>query len=262
MSHADSHRAALFESAEWYDRSINWDARLARELPVLCDTLGPPGTGGVLDAGAGTCRQAVALARAGYRLTAADASDQMLALGRQHAEQAGVTLRLVHAPYDRLAASVGSGFDGVYCIGNSLAAAGTAEGIRGAVRSFAAVLRPGGRSLIQIVNFPKMRRESPCVRGPRVARHEGVEYVSSRVFHFEADRVAVTNLTLWRDNGWQQFASTGVLYPIAPPELTRWLEDNGLGVDAMLGSYAHEPFDVECSDDLIVVATKFTGRAP
>ena len=45
--------------AEWYDQSINWDARLQREIPVFVDVFGAPGDGGIIDAGCGTRIQEV-----------------------------------------------------------------------------------------------------------------------------------------------------------------------------------------------------------
>ena len=66
----------LFTSAEWYDRTINWAARLAREIPVLIEMFGPPGEGGLLDAGCGPGHQARELATRGYRVIAADLGER------------------------------------------------------------------------------------------------------------------------------------------------------------------------------------------
>ncbi len=60
-------------------------------------------------------------------------------------------------PYATLHQKVGGDFDGVYCVGNSLAAAGSREGAREAMTQFAQCLRPGGRMFVQVLNFAAMR---------------------------------------------------------------------------------------------------------
>ena len=248
--------SAMFDSAEWYDIGVNWSARLKREVLVLCDVLGPPGEFGVLDAGCGTGRQAVAMVQAGYRVTGQDAADQMLRVASERAAAAGVHVPWVGCRFESLHESVTHFFDGVYCIGNSLAAAGSADAVRAAVGNFAAVLRPGGRLFVQIVNFARMRQEHPCVRGPRVSRVGGTEYVSFRVFHFEPESTAVVNITAWNDGEWRQRSHCGRLYPIEIEELERVLADAGMRVDAWYGDYQRRPFDRARSGDLIAVATR------
>ncbi|HSR56233.1 MAG TPA: class I SAM-dependent methyltransferase [Alphaproteobacteria bacterium] len=247
---------ALYTDAEWYDRSINWPARLGRELPVLTEVFGPPGSGGILDAGCGVGRQAAALAQRGYRVTAADASEEMLAQARERARADGIEARFIHTPYQRLSENTGGGFDGIYCIGNSLAAAGSQDAVRQAVAQFGMCLCSGGRLFIQILNFKPMHLETPCIRGPRVSHMAGREYVSVRLFHFDADGALVTNITLWNDNGWHQRAHSGRLYPAGLDELTAWCKEGGLTIDHTWGSYNREQFDEGNSVDLILVATR------
>ena len=99
----ESSKDDLFAQADWYDRSIDWSARLERELPVLRRVLGSPGAGGVLDAGCGPGRHAIALAKLGYRMTCADADEGMLKLAARAAERARVSPTIVHATYEYLA---------------------------------------------------------------------------------------------------------------------------------------------------------------
>lgn len=246
----------LFTSAEWYERTINWAARLAREIPVLVDVFGPPGSGGIIDAGCGTGHQAVALAERGYRVVGSDLSEEMLAIARRTAEGAGATPRFVTAPYAKLHATLGDGFDGLYCLGNALAATGSREGVREAIGQFAACLRTGGRLFVQILNFEPMRATVPCVRGPRVCEVNGVEYISVRQFHFGGEAIQVTNVVIFNDGGWRQHAHSGTLYPITLAEVREWCGEVGLRIDALWGGYERAPFDVERSVDLIVEATR------
>ena len=246
----------IFRGAERYDRSINWSARLARELPVLTDVFSAPGEGGIIDAGCGTGRQARAMAERGYRVIGADAGEEMIDLARRMtgADPQGVEFVLV--PYARMHERLGGGHDGVYCLGNSLAAAGTRDEVAQAIDQFARCLRPGGRLFLQVVNFAAMRGERPCVRGPRVAVVDGREYVSVRHFSFVEDHVAVTNITLWQDDGWHKHTHSGRLYPVELEELQSLSARSGLRIDQTWGSYAREPFNPESSADLLIVATR------
>ncbi|MCP4245501.1 MAG: methyltransferase domain-containing protein [bacterium] len=253
----------LFTSARWYDRSVNWAARLRREIPVLQEVFGPPGSGGLLDAGCGTGRQAVALARTGYQVTGADASDEMLDLAGAHAAETGVAVSFIGSVYGDLTRRFQSCFDGVYCLGNSLAAGGSAAVGREAIDAFAGVLRPGGALFLQVLNFPGMRRRSPAVMGPRTVTVDEQEYVSVRVFQFVPDpeigpagRAVVTNVTLFNDGRWRQRSASADLDPMEPDELQGWCRAAGLAVTATYGGYDRSAFDIDQSGDLLLVARK------
>lgn len=253
----DSQEAnTLFTRADWYDRGIDWSARLRREIPVLVDVLGPPGEGGVLDVGCGTGRQACALADRGYRVVGADVSEQMLEIAEHAARDGGLEVPFVLTPYATLHEKVGGDFDGIYCLGNALAAAGTRQAVSEALAQFAQCLRPGGRLFIQIVNFQLMRSQEPCVRGPRVAKVDGVEYVSMRHFVFVDDLINVTNITLWRDSAWRYRTHMGTLYPVSLDQLSTWCRSFDLRVDETWSSYGREAFDADRSTDLLLVATR------
>lgn len=243
-------------SAEWYDRSINWAARLSREIPVLCKVLGPPGGGGVLDAGCGTGHQARAMAERGYRVVGADISTEMLDVARHLTGGRDRGPHFVAVPYAKLHKQVGGGFDGVYCLANALAAAGTRDAVAEAISQFAKCLRPGGRLFAQMLNFVPMRREEPCVRGPRIATVGDREYVSVRQFSFFPDHIQVSNITLWHDGGWHQRAQSRCLYGLRVDELRDFCGAAGLEIDHLWGSYACEPFDERQSVDLLIAATR------
>lgn len=245
---------SIFDSAHWYDASINWDARLGRELPFLMEVFGPRGDLGVLDAGCGPGRHLVALGQKGYAVAGVDLSADMLRIARERLETAHIGAELIEAAFDSIPESAGP-YDGVFCLGNSLAASGSAGGVAKSIERLAGVLRPGGRMVIQLLNFAKLRGESPRVRGPRVTRVDGVEYVSCRTYAFYNEQVEVTNVTLHKQGGWKQFAKSGMLYAIEREELARLLANAKVNMDAIYGNYAKEAYDERASDDLIVVGT-------
>ncbi len=252
--------------AEFYDGSINWAARLGREIPVLVDVLGPPGDGRILDAGCGSGRQALALAQRGYRIVGADINEGMLEVARRNAQTAGQRVDFVLSPfatlYDATAHAAeqrekGSvGFDGLYCLGNSLASSGTRQAGGEAIEQFARCLRPGGRLFIQVANYHRMRSEHPCVRGPRVAVVDGVERVSVRQYHFTSDSVEVTNITLWRDDAWKCRKYSKTLYPVTLDDLETLCDARGLRIDHVWGDYARRAYVPDESFDLLIAATR------
>lgn len=253
----DSHtNDAFFESATWYDISINWKARLGREIPLMVDVLGEPTGQAVLDAGCGPGHHVAALAGRGYAMTGLDASPQMLEIAQERLRREERQANWIHARYDELDGYERC-FDGIFCIGNALAACGSAVGVQTSVRALADSLKPGGRLLLQVLNFARLRDESPKVRGPRVTDADGRQFISTRVYAFVGDEVEVTNVTLYQQKGaWKQFARCGRLYAVSPNELRAWLAESGLNVDDMMGGYDRAPFDAKASNDLIVVATR------
>jgi len=257
-SQKDAVSADLFARAKSYDQSINWEARIAREIPVLTNVFGEPGSGGLLDAGCGTGHQAIALAKSGYTVTGTDMSAEMLSVAREYATDCGCDrIRFAEAPYATLFDTVGGGHDGAYCLGNALAAAGTRDGVASAIEQFSKCLRVGGKLFLQVLNFRSLCEEVPCVRGPRVSVADGVEYVSVREFHRDGERLQVTNISLWKEDGaWSKRASCGYLYPITPDEMRGWLAENQLELDHFWGGYDRSSFDIETSVDLIVAATR------
>jgi len=248
----------IFASAEWYDRTIDWSARLTRELPVLRDVVGSPGAGGLIDAGCGTGRHTLALAQLGYSVCGIDASAEMIGQAESFCQGASVEVgpRFFASTYADMISKVGEQNDAVICLGNALAAAGTRGAVETAIGAFGQCLRPAGKLFLQILNFAAMRQETPCVRGPRVATVAGREYVSCRHFHFAGDAADVTNVTVWKEKTWRMHSRCGTLFPLELPDLSTWCESASLQVDALWGSYAREPFDRSRSNDLIVVATR------
>lgn len=239
-----------------YDRRIDWQARLGREIPVLRDLLGPSGGRRVLDAGCGPGRHAVALAEAGYTVTGLDEKDDMLDAARAHADQAGQTVTWIPGRYDQIPKRAPGPFDGCICLGNALAAAGSPARVRSALRAFAAVLVPGGKLFIQVLNFPPLRKQTPCVRGFRVFEINDLPAIALKVFHFHGQTVEITGLTLINDDGWKHTAFLGKLCGMSPDQLDDWVSAAGLIVRQRFGNYGREPFDPETSQDLLLLAEK------
>ena len=80
-----------------YDRSINWDARLRRELPFILEALSESGGNRVLDMACGSGRHSVALALEGADVIGFDSSASMIQAAKELASKNGVTPKFMVA---------------------------------------------------------------------------------------------------------------------------------------------------------------------
>ncbi|QCB26443.1 class I SAM-dependent methyltransferase [Streptomyces sp. SS52] len=131
----------------------------------LCAALVPPGSR-VLDAGCGTGRVLVELARLGYDGVGVDRDASMLAVARRSAPR----LTWVQADLADLDPSTaGTGFDLVVAAGNVFPL--LAPGTEGAVAAaLAGVLRPGG---LLVAGFGLDREHLPVPPGLTLAEYDG-----------------------------------------------------------------------------------------
>ena len=75
----------LYDSFDDYDRFVNWERRLAYELPFIEAQLQAANARRVLDVACGTGQHALALARRGYEVVGADLSAAMIERARENA---------------------------------------------------------------------------------------------------------------------------------------------------------------------------------
>jgi 2-polyprenyl-3-methyl-5-hydroxy-6-metoxy-1,4-benzoquinol methylase len=242
-----------------YDRFVNWDERLATELPFIERALRSASARRVLDAACGTGMHAIALAQRGYEAVGADLRAGMIERARANAVAAGAEVRFEVAGFGELSARVGSGFDAVLCLGNSLPHVLTMEAWHATLSDFANCLRPGGLLLIQNRNFDRIAACRERWMEPQ-ARQEGrTEWLFLRFYDFEVDGTLTFNLvTLRRERAgtWNQGIATTRLRPLRRDELVAALTAAGFGEITCGGDMQGAPFDLETSGDLMVTARR------
>lgn len=144
-------------------------------------------------------------------------------------------------------------FEGIYCIGNSLAHLETLQEIQQTLHRFAQLLEPGGILLIQIVNFDRVtfQREPqhllPGLRG------EGVEL--SRKYTPGPDPDHVYFETELRAEG-KILKNSLPLYRLTSGELQRMLQNAGFEDMGWYGSYEGTSYDPSSSFLLITTAVR------
>jgi glycine/sarcosine N-methyltransferase len=243
-----------------YDRFVNWEERLAYELPFIEQQLTASGARRVLDTACGTGMHAIALAQRGYDVTGADLSVGMIeraAAAKENAAAAGVEARFVVAGFGELEARVGDGFDALLCLGNSLPHVLTADALHATLTDFAAVLRSGGLLLIQNRNFDAVMAKRARWMPLQAHREGDRQWLFIRFYDFNPDGTLTFNVvTLQRDGAgeWTQQIEATALCPLLHAELLNAVASAGFSNAARYGDMTGASFDPESSSNLIVTA--------
>jgi SAM-dependent methyltransferase len=247
-----------------YDRFVNWESRLAHELPFLERLFREHGVRRVLDAACGTGQHAMGLAWRGYQVVGTDLSASMVARARENALAGGVDVSFAVAGFGELtrlrsiaSLAVEKGFEALLCLGNSLPHLLTQAAVADALADFAAVLRPGGVLVIQNRNFDRVWSERERFMGPQSYRGQDGEWLFVRFYDFHDATVTFNMLRLRRtEDGWAQDVQSTELRPVFRDGLKAALGATGFAEVAFFGGYDGSAFDPIRSSDLIAVATR------
>jgi len=240
-----------------YDRFVNWEARLAFELPFFEQLFNRHAVRRVLDTACGTGGHAIALAQRGYQVAGADLSAKMIALARQNAAGANVPVEFAVAGFGELAQTVGVGFDAILCLGNSLPHLLTKQAVAAALADMAIALRRGGLLIIQNRNYDRVWKQGERFMPPTAHRHGDQEIIFFRFMDLGKETMTFNMARFWRTTGgWDFCVDATTLRPIFYHDLATVLETAGFRSATFYGDYRFSPFDPENSGDLVAVAQR------
>jgi SAM-dependent methyltransferase len=251
-----------------YDRFVNWQSRLAVELPFIEQLLSSLAhienpKPRVLDTACGTGMHAIALAEYGYPTVGVDLSGRMVEKARANAVISGVDVPFIKAGFGELAQVLGGAnlldppYEALLCLGNSLPHLLTSADLAAALTDFAACLCSGGLLLIQNRNFDAVLTRHERWMEPQAHLEGDSERLFLRFYDFESNGLINFNIvTLSRqgENPWTQQIMVTPLYPLRQEELTAALDKAGFAEITHYGSMAGDPFDLGKSGNLVVTA--------
>ena len=251
--------------SEDYDRFVNWQGRLAYEMPFIEEQINHLRQNlhrplHILDTACGTGMHAIALAKAGHLVSAADLFPQMVEKSKQNASAEGVDVNFQVAGLGEMENAFGrEQFDLLLCMGNSLPHILSEQELISSLEDFASVLRLGGMVLIQNRNFDAVMQERARWMEPQVYRSGEDEWIFQRFYDFLSNGLIRFNIvTLYRreETEWQSTVASTMLRPQLSDDLIPLLSQAGFNNIRFYGSMQGEEFSAESSGNLIITAIK------
>ena len=250
--------------AEYYDAVINWERRLARELPLLEELVRTAGRR-VLVPACGTGGHVVALARRGFSVHGFDADEDAVAFARQRINPeadaisaAGGEARVSLLKMEQ-AGELGPTYDAAFCLGNALPGISGEGQLPAALRGIAGALRAGGVFLTQNLNYD-LRWKEKAAWFPLLSGETAKEEVLLVKFAgYEQQAIAFHAMFLAREKAggkWQAHVRSSQQIPLFRSLLAQLLTRAGFGKLQFWGDYAQAPFDPARSSDLLVLGEK------
>jgi 2-polyprenyl-3-methyl-5-hydroxy-6-metoxy-1,4-benzoquinol methylase len=219
-----------------YDTFIHDDEKFQVEAAHYGYLFARHGVESVLDAGCGTGRHAVLLARESFYVSGSDLSDGMLEQARQRTKAAGLEIPFMQSAFGELSSKLPGPFDGVLCGGSGLAHLTDSADLRQALIEIGKILRPGGILIADNINFA-LADESAFTVGP--LDHSGTgkdEKLWLRIVRYEGPVVQYSAVSMRRAaDGWQMEHKSFPLSVNTPAKLERMLPEVGFTV------ISHEP---------------------
>ncbi|KGE17913.1 class I SAM-dependent methyltransferase [Paenibacillus wynnii] len=216
-----------------------------KQVNFLCSYF--PNGSTLLDVGAGTGNTAIAMARAGYKLTAAEPEDRMTDNMKEKANLNKIQINVIPNSMQQIS-QLRETFDGVYCIGNTLPHLDNFQQICTFLQAAYDKLNKHGKLVIQTVNFEKVL----------LHQHYSFPLIQKDTFTFTRQYELLDNKIMFtailKDQS-DTHSNTLPLYPITRTQLQNELENCGFHSIAVYGDYGKSPYNTE-SSGLVISAVK------
>lgn len=248
--------------AQYFDCVINWEKRLAREMPLLEELARGAGSRVIVPA-CGTGGHVVALAQRGFSVLGFDADESVLEIARSKINSSAAAIAAARGEGSLMcltmeqAGRLGPHHDAAFCLGNALPGLSAPGQLLAALQGIAGALRPGGIFLTQNLNYDRRWREKAKFFPVLSGETSDEEVLLVKFADYEAVFINFHAMFLTRPKphgAWQTQVRTSRQIPLFRDRLADLLAQAGFGNLCFWGDYAKSPFEETQSSDLIVLA--------
>lgn len=188
----------------------------------------------VLDIGCGTGTIALETSKMGVRVFGVDLSEDMIKLSQKKAQKAGSNAAFAAADMRDLS-SIQDRFDGIFCLGNTLAHVSGEIELHQVLTQFS---EKGSNLLIQIVNYDrilaKQISELPVIQTPTLAFY--------RYYTPSSDGKIEFSMRIEFPDTGEIVSSVNLLYPLKMEILKDVLLKIGWEISGLWGNYDNDPW--------------------
>jgi sarcosine/dimethylglycine N-methyltransferase len=229
-----------------YDDSIDWKARLAREMPFLTSRLGSPKGKRVLDLACGTGRHSVALALEGVEVEGIDNSKVMISRAKENAASKGVKPTFILDEMTEFESKVTGKYDLIICLGNSLALLEDFKTLERVISSVYNSLKDDGVFVAQTLNFEEIHRTGFRFFPQKGGKMDGGEDVVFSRFYEHTDppnsSTLVMSAQMKVDDEWTSIVSTQKVLNLNSNVMKRLLAQAGFQETRFYSDYSESLF--------------------
>ena len=209
----------------------------------------------MLDAGCGTGRHLLPLARLGYEAVGVDVSDAMLRRGQEVLRAAGAAAGLVRADLQEL--PFAGGFAAALCFESPLAYLHEDAALFAALRELRRCLAPAGRLIVDVFDYPATLGEGPfapvvtrfpAAQGSVTVRETHRYDRAGQVWHMEQV------FSIAREGTAETFTVEHALRVRSAADYAAALEEAGFAVEELLPAYPGAPPELRDERRILLVA--------
>jgi len=241
-----------------WDRFINWEKRLHYEVPFFKDIFSNNETRRVLDACCGSGRHAIEFAKMGMEVIGIDSSEKILEDARENSEKAGLDITFHKGDILDLSGFSEEEFDGIICVGNSLALVESFQNVEIVIENFTRILRKNGILVIHLVDLNKLKETGQFMLPVVSGIMDEHERLLCRIFHVSDDASSyVTFVLIEKKSGkWEGKAYRQNLVRIRYGEMRGVFRRLDYQKVEFFSSFKKHPLDDKNFTGMIVVAKK------
>lgn len=215
----------------------------------LHDYLNQEALTSVLDIGCGTGTFALELSQSGIRVLGVDLSDDMVEISQKKAQEVGSTASFSVADMRDLS-SIKERFDGIVCLGNTLAHVSGEIELKQVLAQFR---EKGTHLLLQIVNYDRILamqvKELPIIKTEHL--------VFYRFYTHRPDGKLDFSMKIEFPDTMQGVSGVNILFPITCDSLKTALLETGWEVSGLWGNFDKDPW-TEDSPATVLEAKRIT----